>query len=149
MNININFYDKNYKYIYTFSSLTKRMDDLVYSINWNKANLKEEKFELLFCCADKCNVYEFICEDCRIKNIIKGKSLDISGLYLLEGLENNLFAIIGEKGVFLVNDAFLKLVDQKVAQIFDKSAYGGILMENNKLAFIKNFNLYNSKEKIN
>ena len=85
----------------------KKNDNMIYSIYIKKANLCTNKFEIIFCCVDKCFLYEFNYEDNYIKTYVQSKSLEKPGLLSFEIYNNNLtntLALLGENGVFLVTD---------------------------------------------
>ena len=150
MNIDINFYDKNYEKNFTFSNITKKNDNLIYSLYVNPYNnANKKKFEIIFCCVDKSYIYEFNCVDGIIKSLSQGKNIQKYGLYSFD-ISNSMttnFVLLGENGVFFVSDLFSKLIAEKETEIYSKAVHGGILMEKNILALITNFNLYKRNAK--
>lgn len=128
----------------------KKNDNMIYSIYINKANLCTNKFEIIFCCVDKCFLYEFNYEDNYIKTYVQSKSLEKPGLFSFEIYNNNItntLALLGESGVFLVTDLFSKIIIGKITEIYSNPIYRGILLEKNIIAFISIFNLFDRKQK--
>ena len=149
INSNIDILDQSYKKIYTLSTITKKINNIVYSINENKKNLSKNKFEMIFCCNnDVCNLFEFNYEDNNIKSVIEGKYIDQSGLYSIE-LSNNEsnYIILGKDGVFMVSDLSSKIINGKIFNIYKNPSYGGILIDKDILAFVIDFNLLNKNQK--
>ena len=162
INCPINFYDKNLKKIYTFTDIEKKENKPIYSICevpiYDDNQIKKNKniFEIIFCCIDKYYLYSFNFEEEKKKNEMKNESksclyaIEIPSDNIIKGIKGNDFVFLGEKGVEIIPYLYNKLNDIEIKEnkpmIYNKPAYGGILIEKKILAFITKCQKYNKKQ---